>query len=316
MNTERISAESTEWNITAWCLRWVIAVQCLGTAARILFAEFEVETAIYGILFFNWNWPEATAQQVEDVGTWIYLACGSAVLIFPLLLVVFRYATVGHVPTLPSVLWQTPLLLVVATWQACLSVADMYHGGVYADWMLGEHAVRIAAPIAMLMWLNRIGRDDVSRNRAVDAIGLLRAAAALTFITHGIKALELHGPFIDLVIGTDANTIRSGVSQADAQRALTVIGVVDIVAGLMLLFVRWRVIAMHMAVWGIVTAASRVTSTGWMAWPELCMRAANGGVPLAIGLFWWNVIRSEFRSSEENHHEVGKEESASHNRDD
>ena len=46
-----------------------------------------------------------------------------------------------------------------------------------------------------------------------------------------------------------------------------------------------------MALWGIITACSRITANGWEAYPEALIRAANGGLPLAILLYWLNRQR-------------------------
>jgi hypothetical protein len=48
-----------------------------------------------------------------------------------------------------------------------------------------------------------------------------------------------------------------------------------------------------MAIWGFVTAVSRVTAFGWERWPDLMIRAANGGIPL---LLWIEMKHTLARS--------------------
>ncbi len=77
-----------------------------------------------------------------------------------------------------------------------------------------------------------------------------------------------------------------------------VIGVLDLLVAFFLLTLQSRFAVGYMAAWGLVTASSRTTAFGFDAWPETLLRAANGGVPIAIMIYWWplrgrNVARQE-----------------------
>ncbi len=41
-----------------------------------------------------------------------------------------------------------------------------------------------------------------------------------------------------------------------------------------------------MAVWGFVTAMSRMTAYGWDHWHDLALRICNGGIPLFLWAYW------------------------------
>ena len=81
------------------------------------------------------------------------------------------------------------------------------------------------------------------------------------------------------------------LSQASAEQLLTVIGLQDFILAALLLLRRWRWIAGWMAIWGLATALSRVTSMGVDSWHQSVLRLANGGVPLTLFLAWHHLIR-------------------------
>ncbi|MFG0265712.1 MAG: hypothetical protein ACF8AM_11275, partial [Rhodopirellula sp. JB055] len=95
-----------------------------------------------------------------------------------------------------------------------------------------------------------------------------------------------YAPFIDLILLSDMQWTEFGFRQASVERILVVIGILDILVALALLIFRSRAAAFYMVVWGLVTAASRMTALGMDAWPETWIRIANGGVPLAILIHW------------------------------
>lgn len=163
------------------------------------------------------------------------------------------------------------------------------------------HAVRFAAPFALILFLAFPGQQRESKIEWI-----LRWGVAGTFVGHGLCALWIKPSFIDLIVGTmnlflgdpiltaessealqEALTIAAS-RQAFAEAALPIIAIQDfiLVALLLLPGKRIKTIALWMAVWGFVTAMSRMTAYGWDHWHDLALRICNGGIPLFLWAYW------------------------------
>lgn len=304
-----ISSEDRRIRAVRCVLRLVLLVQACGLAAQHLFHEFEVDSDVYSWLYLDHEFPDTAtaqdravreqfAQRVDDVGNWLYLACGALLFVVPLLTSLIGWGNDWPLRGVPPMLWQAPLLLYMAAWLALIAGLHMVHDGErFAQWTLGAQAARILAPIGLLMLLARPGRDTLSPSRVSDALGLLRFAVAATFVVHGLEALYRDNAFVFLIIESNKNLLgnRITIEQADTDLPLRLIGSVDILVALLLVITRLRIGALYMAFWGFITAASRMTATGFGpyadpfsmgAYGEFLIRFANGGVPLAIFLFW------------------------------
>lgn len=158
--------------------------------------------------------------------------------------------------------------------ESCL-IAKMGGTG-HAEWAPAAHALRYGTPLALVL-LAAFGE--------VRTDGLLRLALALVFLTHGAEAL-LHFPrFIDLIIGSAENLLSWRVTESQAKSALTAIGIADIVASGLVLARPHPALLWWMALWGLVTALSRVTCLGWDAYPEVLLRTTHILVPVALVLW-------------------------------
>jgi hypothetical protein len=105
---------------------------------------------------------------------------------------------------------------------------------------------------------------------------LLRLGVVGCFIGHGAYGFitkEAWVPYFSVV----------GIDRAWAYRLMPWIGVMDIVLGLTMAVVPWRIVLLHLTVWGLWTAALRPLS-GDAVW-ECVERAGNYGVPLAFLVF-------------------------------
>ncbi|QDV23526.1 hypothetical protein [Aureliella helgolandensis] len=267
-------------------LRAVIAMECFGVGGRYLFGSFETESDIYGWLYFDCQWPEGLAQGIDTFGAILTLATG-------LLLCLTGWAKrwqssqsswTGLVRNLdgPAAAW-------IAAWMLLLAMAHMMRAAVYAEISLAEHAVRYVAPVALLLLGRGLVPDVAAERRSTPsklAIRLLLVATSATFAAHGYKAMEHYGPFTDLILLSDLQWPQWNLTQETAERLLTTIGVVDLVVAFLLLASQSRAVALYMAAWGFMTAASRITALGVDAWPETVVRIANGGVPLVIAVYW------------------------------
>ena len=163
------------------------------------------------------------------------------------------------------------------------------------------HAVRFAAPLALLLFIAFPGK-----NRESNIEWILRWGVAGTFIGHGLCALWIKPSFIELIVGTlntflgnpvltagslealDEAFFVAASRQAFAEAALPIIAIQDfiLVALLLLPGKKIKTIALWMAVWGFVTAMSRMTAYGWDHWHDLALRICNGGIPLFLWAYW------------------------------
>jgi len=111
----------------------------------------------------------------------------------------------------------------------------------------------------------------------------LRVAAAMCFIGHGAFGI------ITKAIWCNYFAL-FGIDKVHAYQLMPVLGTIDIIMGLVLLFKPVRAIAVWLVVWGIITASCRPLSGESFA--EFIERAGNFGAPLALlalaGGIQWN----------------------------
>jgi hypothetical protein len=232
-------------------LRLCVAVTALTAA----WAAWERPTVVNGLLFFDLGLDEGLARAV-DRGAAGALALGG-------LLVLLRP-------------WRWPAALVLLWLVALASSTSLRSDGAFSGVALPAHATRYGAPLALLL---------LGLASEAPAAWCLRASAALTFVTHGYEALVHNPHFLDLIL-LSARRVGARVSEAEARLALDLIGWAALAVAGLLLVTRWRAVALYMAAWGALTAASRVTALGPGAWTEVGLRAANALVPLALALGW------------------------------
>ncbi|TWU16300.1 hypothetical protein [Allorhodopirellula heiligendammensis] len=275
---------------SAWldgCLRIVIAIQSIGLSGRYLFSKNEWESHVFEWLLFDWGWPEPLAQTMDNAGTWLTLVAGGLLCLIGWL----KHRRFGDTGLPTALTW---LDRIAAGWIACwllvMAVAHMMRATLWAELTLAEDAVRYIAPVTLIILSGRPAASPLVKGGRSGgtplAVLLLMIAASATFAAHGYKAVERYGPFTDLILLSDLQWTHMSMSQTTAETILVVVGVIDLVVALLLIPTRWRSVALYMAVWGIIAAVSRMTAYGFGAWPETLLRAANGGVPLAIFGYW------------------------------
>jgi len=268
----------------AWGLRWIISFQCFGYAASLAVPSH----------LNSWLLPlqgDAFAGAVDTTIALILWLTGCAL---PFL---------GRA-SLPASLtqWSSPvarcdaaLLCFVAGWVFANSVLS-WQMNVEDEFAATDpfgHAVRFVAPVVLLAFGTGTGSY-------LKLEWLLRIAIASTFIGHGLAAYWLKPGFVDLIVGTIDTFLGSDWRLAEEREKFALIllpwiGRIDfLLAALILIpFKRLRTVALWMAIWGFVTAVSRVTAFGWERWPDLMIRAANGGIPL---LLWIEMKHTLARS--------------------
>ena len=250
-----------------WCLRISVAGQCIAAARTAWVAGSEIN----GWLFIKVGLPESVASFTDQVAAGLLLAVAASAIFRPL----------------------RALYLFNAAWMAAVCFAVFTNPGTAVDVLAPiSHAVRVAAPLTLALLPLRPGEElRLGAPKTTLALWVLLFGVAATFTAHGLEALQHYGRFVDLIIGSAKHWLGWSVSQATAEQLLTVIGIQDILLALMLLSRRWRWVAGWMALWGLSTALSRVTAMGGGSWHQSLIRIANGGVPLALFLGWWHLVR-------------------------
>jgi len=278
MNEEIEKTERLRRGIV-WVLQVTVTLQCLG--------NWRWLTQIGETPLLSWligpadvgglAWSEAAGLATQSAIGWVVLVAGIVVLLRPMAAV-----------TLPLFFFQ--LCIATAMWQTDYGFVPE------ASWLptqLGElfpyssQLTRIASPLGLqLLWW--CGDDWSANSQRVDRVAnLMRWAVAITFAAHGIEAWLHYPAFIDLVIGTAWNLFGAGLPQAGVERLLTIIGVLDVVIAVICVTTRVRGVLWWMAIWGGVTAFSRITAYGFDAsWHMTLVRMPHVGVPVAVVLIW------------------------------
>jgi hypothetical protein len=277
--SEEIEKTDRLWRGIIWVLQVTVALQCLGNwrwlaqIGETPLLSWMIGPADVGGL----GWNEATGLAVQSTVGWVVLAAGVVVLWRPFFAV-----------TMPLFLLQ--LCLTVAMWRTdygFVPEASWLPSQVAALFPFLTQAGRIASPLGLQLlvgckkdWRSQLPRVSVAMN-------LMRWAVAATFFAHGVEAWLHHPAFIDLVIGTAWNLFGAGLPQAGVERLLTIIGALDMVIAVVCVTTKIRGVLWWMAIWGGVTAFSRITAYGFdTSWDKTLVRMPHVGLPIAVVLIW------------------------------
>ena len=258
-------------SVTAgWLLRAAVLLHALGV---FLIVFSSLQTSFGNLVFLEWGFSHAQAVQIERVTVSMYLGLAIWAFIRPHWLVLVPVA--GYV------------FLEAHT-------AFAMGGSRYSDLALGAQALRYLAPMALLLLVAPLLRNQPKRTHLSVVNWLLRIAVAVVFSVHGWEALQGYSRFIDLIIGTASNILDVRIAEQDAVLILQGIALVDFaVAGAVLVRPRWPVL-LWLAFWGLVTALSRVTNLGLGAYTEVLVRAAHMLCPLALGFLLLALQRQPY----------------------
>jgi hypothetical protein len=250
-------------NETGASLRLCLLVACAGLGAGTAMLMWQ-SSAVGSLLFMNHGLSHGTASAVERGVALVILAATLAL--------AFR----------PARLVGAAVLLAGAL---AFTRASFDQGGYpFSRYVFAAHAMRLAAPLSLLLAILPFGAREAWRMRLLK--GLLIAATVTTFSIHGYEALQKHPWFIDLTIGGVRNVLGLRLSQAQTEALLMVVAAVDFAAAAALVAFRSRAVAGWMVFWGLFTAALRVVSYGNGAWAEFIVRLPHGLLPLALAVLW------------------------------
>ncbi len=269
-----------------WVLRVCFGVRCLALGQAFLWGNWERDSELFGLLLFDWSWPESIAMRLENGAIVLMVTAGIVAIASPLMI------------SLLSERWQriiqfaeTLLLLFALAWEVAFALAITIRGGVfYSQLTLPAHALRIAIPCSLLM-LDR--PTNCSYRLGPSVLNILRWSTVITFAAHGWKAWELSPEYTTLVIGGWQNTFGLSMSQPTAERILRWIGGFDLLFAALLVVLRWRLVLAYVILWGAVSAMGRTIGGGWLHCPETFLRVAHAGGPLALFLEWRRQARPQ-----------------------
>ncbi|MDX1565177.1 MAG: hypothetical protein R3236_07215 [Phycisphaeraceae bacterium] len=257
--------------ISLWVLRIALAAQCLGAAAYCLKSGSTFHSVLFQI-----------ADPKDQVGPYLdYLL--AALLLLSAAVVLIRP-------------WKPVLGFLAALFFLDACCATWLDGSFMSEWSLASRATRFATPLA-LYWLLLKPDQEKGKPNFKAAEWAMRIGSAAVFAAHGYKALNKSPGFIDLLIASANNLLGWPMSQETAEGLLLAIGAIDLVVAALVLGMRWSLVAGYMALWASVAALSRMTAFGPDWWHQTVLRAANGGLPLAL-MLWWYASRPKKQKAE------------------
>ena len=257
-----------------WLLRATVIAMCLGQAWWLAIVQ---ETPLVGWLHSprdvgGWNFSESFALQAQVVV--------ASQLVVTAVVTCFRSVALLLLPVAA-----VKIALAVAMWQMAdgFQIVSNWLPPAVTAWLpFSTQGARVAAPLAL--WL--YGRPERTPRTYWEPVA--RGGACLAFAGHGLEALWHSPQFADLILFS-ARRFGIAVTEHAAQTLLTGIGVVDLLLATLLITKRWRSAAIYAALWGLVTAGSRMTAHGLaFGWYETLIRAAHFGLPAALAVYWWH----------------------------
>jgi hypothetical protein len=235
------------------------ATSCVALGSAMLLRS---GTAIGSRLFMNEELAHAQSRSVELGFAWLLVACIPAV-----------WFVRTRVASSSVIL----LLVTVLAW------ASQDQGGYpFSAWAVPAQALRIAAPLALLLVSLRFDSTNNTHTRESSAWWIVRLATVIVFVVHGAEALRAHPWFVDLTITSARVVLYVRWTQSTVERLLTIVGTVDIAAASLLLITRSRAVVLWMTFWGLFTAVLRVLAYGPGAMGEVIVRLPHALLPLVL----------------------------------
>ena len=133
---------------------------------------------------------------------------------------------------------------------------------------------------------------------------LFKGAIALIFISHGIAAILHHPVYIDYIISFGHRINGAYLSETRAGYILTLIGWVDIIGGVAILFFKNGYLLGWLMFWGFITALWRVVDTSLWNFESLLIRSPHYLLPLAY--YIWTHKRTLGRAHSDVNNRVVK----------
>lgn len=158
-----------------------------------------------------------------------------------------------------------------------------------------EQIAMVAAPCALMLLDLYPPKSKFSLFRFMTSGSIVRLAAALTFLGHGVMSISQAlggGEYVTILQNAAGFLANRSFPDDVVSFVLAVIGAADIAVAINLMATRSRLIAAGMAAWGFVTAGawifnySPVEGIG-----QMLVRFANGGLPTVVFLYWTLAVQ-------------------------
>ena len=269
-----------------WVLRLALCARAIGLGCSYLWHPMERESNIYGMMYFEWGWPEATALSIENAGMW-FVAIGAVIVL--LMNFVVRNKKEPEAKTWRAI--EIAMLAFITLWEIAMAAGLAFRGGEFlSQWALGSHGLRIAIPASLLLYATGCGANAITR--------VLYVGTVTTFLVHGAQAWLGSPVFITMIITTAQTYFDYAMEQSNVERILKFIGAMDICVVATILLLAWSTRSksvlrkvllgtlLWMAFWGLVTAFGRTTGASFGTFPETLLRLVHLGGPLVLYLEW------------------------------
>lgn len=248
-------------------IRWILSIAILIHAVGLFATVFGMRQTQFGnYLFMVLEMPHADALFYERITVSFFLLLS--------LVNLFHSRVYTLLPIAAYILFEA--------W------AGYYQAGYrYSEFTLYAHIMRYMTPVVLFVMCTAPFRKMLSEKlRLLSAEWLLRISLAVLFFIHGLEAWLGYPVFIDLIIGSANNLAGIRVSESMAVQILKVIGIIDFIVVLGLLFKPYQGILFWALFWGTLTAFSRITAVGGTAYIEVLLRASHIFAPFAL----WAII--------------------------
>lgn len=140
-------------------------------------------------------------------------------------------------------------------------------------WSVMAHLSKVTLPF-LLYLLTFDKKNGLSE-------ALFKGSIALIFISHGIAAILHHPIYIDYIISFGHRISGAYLSETYAGNILTLIGAIDIIGGLAILFMKNGYLLAWLMFWGFITALWRVVDTSLWNMESLFIRSPHYLLPFA-----------------------------------
>ena len=139
-----------------------------------------------------------------------------------------------------------------------------------------------------------------NRNYNMTWFGLaIQFSIFLIFASHGLGCLLHNGLYVDYIIGFVGDYTPYSIKQQQAEIWLTIIGIVDILVAVLVLFKPFKWLMYWLIFWGILTTLLRVVDASILNYAEFLIRVPHFGLPLAL-LIVQNAKNKHSQTSYEN----------------
>ena len=173
-------------------------------------------------------------------------------------------------------------LISISSYIFLLTVIESnYAGKISREITIFTHAIRYFVPFALFI---NISPNIYSKHfREKIFYFLLTLGISLTFIFHGYKAMIANPEYVDFIIIVFQKYIQLIISESKVEKILILIGIIDIILGLVVFSKLKKFVLIYMAFWGLITAFLRIVFyTNFYGISEFLIRSFHWIIPIFL----------------------------------